>query len=138
MNDKAKLSTEINYGDNYSEEQLFEKIKKFAKKAGIKVIYAVLLLYYTLEKKDVPVWAKSIIIGSLGYFIFPLDIVPDLMPATGFVDDFGLLCSALFTIAIYIDYEVKEKARKKLKDWFGNYDENLLDEVESKFKNNKR
>ena len=61
------------YGGKYSEEKLFEKLKKFAAKVGKKLVYAVLLLYYTLQKENVPLKAKAIIIGVLGYFISPLD-----------------------------------------------------------------
>jgi len=33
----------------YSEEKFWDKLKKFGKKAGANVVYAVLLLYYTLQ-----------------------------------------------------------------------------------------
>ena len=42
------------YHDAYSEEKLFDKILKFAKSAGIKLIYLALLLFYTLQKSDAP------------------------------------------------------------------------------------
>ena len=37
------------YEKEYSESKLWEKIKNFAKSAGIKAIYMVLLLYYALQ-----------------------------------------------------------------------------------------
>lgn len=40
--------TENNYNQYFSEESLWEKLKKYAKVAGTKVVYAVLLLYYTM------------------------------------------------------------------------------------------
>lgn len=41
------------YEKNYSEDNLWKKIGKFAKKAGLEVIYYVLLLYYALQSDKV-------------------------------------------------------------------------------------
>ena len=122
------------YAEEYSEEKLFTKILKFAKKAGIKIIYLVLLLFYTLQKSTTPMWVKSVIIGALGYFILPIDVIPDFIPMAGYTDDYGVLIGALGATAFYIDAESKEKARKKLHDWFGEYDYDELSEVETKIK----
>ncbi|MDK7667321.1 MULTISPECIES: YkvA family protein [Cytobacillus] len=106
-------------GKNYSDDKFWNKLKKFAKKAGSSVVYAVLLLYYTLQKPEVPAKAKAIIIGALGYFILPFDLIPDVAVGIGYTDDLGALGVALFQVAMYIDDEIKEKAKEKLKDWFG-------------------
>lgn len=106
-------------GENYSDDKFWDKLKKFAKKAGSSVVYAVLLLYYTLQKPEVPTKAKAIIIGALGYFILPFDLIPDVAVGIGYTDDLGALGVALFQVAMYIDDEIKEKAKEKLKDWFG-------------------
>jgi uncharacterized membrane protein YkvA (DUF1232 family) len=104
---------------NYSDEKFWEKLKKFAKKAGSSVVYAVLLLYYTLQKPQVPTKAKAIIIGALGYFILPFDLIPDFAVGLGYTDDLGALGVALLQVAMYIDDGIKQKAKEKLKDWFG-------------------
>jgi uncharacterized membrane protein YkvA (DUF1232 family) len=109
------------------------KSKKFAKNAGIQVIYAVLLLYYVL-KEDVPIWAKSTILGSLGYFISPIDAIPDITPVVGYSDDLAVLAIALATVASFIDANVKDKAKNKLRDWFNDFDDKDLDAVNSKIK----
>lgn len=116
----------------YIEEKLFWKLKKYAVIAGKKVVYVVLLLFYTLQKENVPLRAKAIIIGSLGYFISPIDIIPDFIPVLGYTDDFGALMMALAIVSIYIDKEVKSKAKSKLESWFGQVSESELDEVNSK------
>ena len=59
------------------------------------------------------------IVGALGYFIFPLDAIPDLVPVAGYADDLGVLAIALSSVAIHIDDNVKAKARQKIKDIFG-------------------
>lgn len=116
----------------YSEDKLFNKIFKFAKKAGIKLVYVVLLLFYTLQKSTTPKFAKSIIIGGLGYFIIPLDIVSDFIPVIGFTDDLTALISVLITVALFIDEDIKLRAKLKLKDWFGDFDQKELDDIEDK------
>ncbi|MEH6947314.1 YkvA family protein [Bacillus sp. JJ634] len=104
---------------HYSDDKFWDKLKKFGKKAGASVVYAVLLLYYTLQKPEVPKKAKAVIIGALGYFILPVDLLPDMMLGIGFTDDLGALGVALFQVAMYIDDEIKDKAKTKLTDWFG-------------------
>ncbi|USK59285.1 YkvA family protein [Peribacillus asahii] len=104
---------------HYSDDKFWDKLKKFGKKAGASVVYAVLLLYYTLQKPEVPKKAKAVIIGALGYFILPVDLLPDMMLGIGFTDDLGALGVALFQVAMYIDDEIKGKAKTKLADWFG-------------------
>lgn len=103
----------------YSDDKFWDKLKKFAKKAGSSVVYAVLLLYYTLQKPEVPKKTKVVIIGALGYFILPVDLMPDMIMGIGFTDDLGALGIALLQVAMYIDDDIKMKARTKLAEWFG-------------------
>ncbi len=114
----------------FSEESLWEKIKVFSKSAGIKVIYAALLLFYVLNDKNVGLKTKISIAAALGYFILPTDAIFDLTPLIGYTDDLGVLIFMLTQVASNITSEVREKARKKLNDWFGEIDTNELQELE--------
>ncbi|OEY72835.1 YkvA family protein [Salegentibacter salarius] len=114
------------YGKEYSDEGFWNKVKTVFKKAGIKVVYSALTLYYTYKKKDTPVWAKGVIVGALGYFISPIDAIPDITPGIGYADDIGVLLAAVATVGAYIDNEVKQYAKDKLRDWFGDFDEEEL------------
>lgn len=116
----------------FSEYKLLEKIKHFAKKAGIKVTYMVLLLFYTLQKTTTPKFAKSLIIGGLGYFIFPADMLPDLIPGIGFTDDLTALIAVVVAVAMFIDEDVKAKAKERLHAWFGDYDASALIDIDQK------
>ena len=104
---------------NFSEEKFWGKLMKYGKKAGSSVVYAVLLLYYTLQKPEIPKKVKVVIIGALGYFILPIDAIPDFAVGLGYTDDLGAIGFALIQVAMYIDQDVKKKARVKLADWFG-------------------
>lgn len=118
------------YKNRFSEAKLWKKLKEYATQAGTKTVYTALLLFYAYKRKETPAWAKSIIFGVLGYFIAPLDAIPDLTPIIGYTDDIGMLSFGLVTIACYVNDEVKENARKKLSQWFGNFDEGDLKEVD--------
>lgn len=102
----------------YTEDGLWGKIKIFAKVAGTEVIEKVLQLYYALQSPETPIWAKSVIIGALGYFISPLDAIPDIIPVVGYTDDLGVLAAAVTTVATYITDDIKAKAKIKLAEWF--------------------
>ena len=106
------------YHEHYSESKLFEKIKKVCMNAGIKVIYYVLLLYYILTDENTPWEHKSIIIGALGYFILPIDLIPDFIPVAGYTDDVAALLACLRTVQANITPSIKNKVMKKLTDWF--------------------
>ncbi len=130
-NKQAHGSSE--YEKAYSESSLFEKIARSAKSAGLAIIYAVLVLYFTLVKESTPIWAKGTIVGALGYFIFPVDAIPDFLPVIGYSDDLAVLLLAIAAVGMNIDQESRRKAKAKLHDWFGTFDESELGGVDSHF-----
>ena len=114
------------YEKEYSEDGLWEKIGKVAKKAGIKVIYYALLLFYALQSEKVTVAEKALIIGALGYFILPIDLIPDFMVPIGYGDDLAVMWGLIKKLDC-IDEAVKAQAQAKLTDWFGDYDKSKLE-----------
>ena len=91
-------------------------------------------MFFALQKPATPVWAKTMIIGALGYFILPVDIIPDIIPIAGYTDDLTALVAAIVSVTFYIDEDVKQKSKAKLHDWFKAYDESELNEVDNKIK----
>jgi len=118
------------YTDRFSEQQFWDKLRHYARKAGLKTVYSALLLFFAYRRRDTPLWAKNIILGTLGYFLAPIDAIPDLTPVLGYTDDLGVLAFGLVTIAAYVDDQVRVKARKQLSKWFGDYDLTELKEVD--------
>lgn len=106
------------FGKHYSENGLKQKIKKVAKIAGGKIINTALLLYYVLKSKEVSIADKAKICGALGYFILPLDFIPDFIPIAGYGDDLATLIWAIHTIRSNTTPEMKNEAQKQLNKWF--------------------
>jgi uncharacterized membrane protein YkvA (DUF1232 family) len=117
---------------HYTEESLWKKIKQFSKSAGVTVVYAALILYYIMTDKNITVKTKLSIAAALGYFILPTDAIFDLTPLIGFTDDLGVLLFALSQVSSNITPEIREKARQKLGDWFGEINDEELKELENK------
>lgn len=107
------------YSDQYSDDSFWDKVKNFAKAAGEQVLEPALKLYYAAKDKDTPTWAKGAIYGALGYFISPIDAIPDMTPFVGYADDLGVLALAVTVVAANIKPEHAEKAKETLKQWFG-------------------
>lgn len=120
------------YSKYFSEKSLWDKLKKFGKAAGSKVVYAVLLLYYTFKDKSVGIKTKLSIAAALGYFILPTDAIVDLTPLIGFSDDLGVLLFTLSAVAESITPETKTKAREKIREWFGEINPNELKDIDNK------
>jgi len=111
--------TEANgFAKSYSEKSFWNKVKRFAAVAGKEVVSKALLLYYCYSDPATPKWIKGIIIGSLGYFIAPLDAIPDAIPIAGFADDLGALAAAAALVAAHLNKSHADAAKKKLGEWF--------------------
>ncbi|HAX96229.1 MAG TPA: hypothetical protein DCY35_06895 [Prolixibacteraceae bacterium] len=120
------------YRKYFNENALWSKIGGFAKSAGQQVVYAVLLLFYMMKDPGTEVKKKLTIGAALGYFILPVDAVPDLTPILGFTDDLGVLIYALSQISSAITDDIRQKAKMKMHEWFRKVDDNQLMLLESR------
>ncbi len=123
----------MNYKNRFSPGGFVEKISRIAKRAGVKLVYAALILYYPLESDQVSLKDKATIIGALGYLISPLDVVPDAIPIAGLSDDLAVLIYVLNRIWGDVSEDVKAKAKAKLATWF---DDDEILSADDVFKNN--
>jgi len=127
----VELPDFMNYSGKFSQSDFAEKIARIAKRAGAKLVYAALILYYTLQSDKVSATNKAMIIGALGYLISPLDVVPDAIPIAGLSDDLAVLIFVLKKVWTDVDPDVQEKARERLARWF---DEDEMSEIGNLFK----
>ena len=115
------------YQNHYSESGLLGKLSKVAKKAGQKIVYAVMLLYYVIQSPEISKGDKATIIGALGYFILPLDLLPDFIPVLGFTDDLSAILLALHAVWKNITPDVKAKASAKVSGIFSDFNQEKID-----------
>lgn len=120
----------MSYSNKFTNGDFIEKISRIAKRAGAKLVYASLILYYTLQSDKVSVKDKAIIIGALGYLISPLDVIPDAIPIAGLGDDLAVLIYVLNKVWGDVSEDVKGKAKSKLSKWF---DEDEIKEIDNLF-----
>ena len=75
---------------------------------------------------------KLLITGCLGYFILPIDLIPDFAPVVGYSDDIAGMIFAVKRCMVYIDDEVKKNVSQKLISWFkveSDYVDKLLKDI---------
>lgn len=117
----------MSYANKFSASDFVDKISRIAKRAGAKLVYAALILYYTLQSDKVSKTDKALIIGALGYMISPLDAIPDAIPIVGLTDDLGVLVYVLRKVWVNVEQEIKDRAKEKLQKWF---DEDEIKEID--------
>lgn len=105
------------YEKYYSEQKFWKKLRAIASKIGVKVAYPALLLYYTLLDPAVNLRHKSMIIAALGYFILPVDAIPDVLLPLGYSDDIAILLTVIGMVKSHITEATKAQARQVLREW---------------------
>lgn len=119
-----------NYKEEYSEQSLFNKVLHCGKSMGLELIYMCLILYYTIKDPKVPMKIKSIVVSALGYVIAPIDLIFDGIPSVGYVDDLATVAVAFVMITTYVTPEIKNQAKNKLVNMFGDIVEKELAVIE--------
>ncbi len=119
MSDPPHLPIPLSAPRWYSEPQFWRTLRKATVRAGRQTLLTALTLFYCLQDRDTPTWAKGVIVGALGYLVLPTDLIPDMIPGAGFGDDWGALVAALGTVAAHIKNEHKMKAAAQVERLLG-------------------
>jgi uncharacterized membrane protein YkvA (DUF1232 family) len=90
----------------------WEKAARFA--AQLPFAEDLATAYYCAFDRDTPLQVKAALVGALAYFILPSDLMPDMLPALGFVDDAAVLATAIRMVAAHIRPEHRDAARAAL------------------------
>lgn len=103
------------YTEHFSELSFREKLQRVAGMLSDTVLLPLLQLYYIYRSPEVPLKGKLYITGALGYFIFPMDFLPDFLPALfGFSDDIIVIGIVMKQVERYLTPEIDAKARVAL------------------------
>jgi uncharacterized membrane protein YkvA (DUF1232 family) len=95
-------------------ENLFQYIERLGKKIAKKLIDSIKFLFNAMIDPRTPFKAKAIAIAALVYFISPIDLIPDVIPAVGFADDAAAIAAAVAAIAsILIQHGIHLQEDKK-------------------------
>lgn len=73
-----------------------------------------LAAYFCAIDRHTPGYAKAALAGALGYFVLPIDAIPDFIVGLGFADDASVIAFALATLARHIRPEHRQRARDLL------------------------
>jgi uncharacterized membrane protein YkvA (DUF1232 family) len=98
--------------------EFWRKLRNGAHRLGRGVAEKALWLYYASGRPETPIWARTVIIGALSYFILPVDAIPDFVAGAGYTDDLSILAAAVATVSMFINDEVKNKTDAVLQRWF--------------------
>ncbi|MCI6593491.1 MAG: DUF1232 domain-containing protein [Spirochaetia bacterium] len=72
------------------------------------IVTALGSLISALENPTTPNHMKALIIGAIGYIIFPLDLIPDITPLVGYTDDLASVASIVAGVAAYTNFSLEE------------------------------
>ncbi|GAB6458020.1 DUF1232 domain-containing protein [Bacillus luti] len=102
-------------------QKLWNKLKLSAKKLGKSGVYESFILYYTLKKKGIPTKSKMVILCALSYYVWSIDLIPDLAAfiGIGLFDDVVALAMAHKYVMVHTDSEIREKGKVKMESFFG-------------------
>ncbi|MCD8197982.1 MAG: DUF1232 domain-containing protein [Lachnospiraceae bacterium] len=103
-------------------ERLEKKLKKVPavgdKLSDIPVLISLVRSYVKKEYTDIPIGSIIAILGSLIYFVSPIDLIPDTVPVVGYIDDIAVISFAMKMVQDDVD-EYKEWQKKHGKRVFG-------------------
>lgn len=74
----------------------------------------VVAAYYCAFDRETPIRVRASLLGALGYFVLPLDGIPDFIFGLGFTDDAAVIMGVLALMRAHITDEHREAARKAL------------------------
>jgi len=100
------------YARYFSDGSFWNTVRRAAGRTGRELLEEAITLYHCLRDPDTPAWARAVIVGALGYFVLPIDAIPDFLPGIGFTDDLGVFLAATTCVAFHVKPEHRARARR--------------------------
>ncbi|HEV7261311.1 MAG TPA: YkvA family protein [Bosea sp. (in: a-proteobacteria)] len=104
---RKSLRDEARFGSEF-----LVRLKRVAKR--IPFSEDLLAAWFCTRDPATPRRVRMTLLAALGYFVLPVDALPDIMPILGFTDDAAVIAAALAAVAGSITPEHRERARKAM------------------------
>ena len=70
--------------------------------------------YYCATDSKTPRRVQAVLLGALGYFVVPADMIPDFIAGLGFSDDAAVLAAAIGAVRRHVTDDHRARAREVL------------------------
>ena len=107
-NELGELATEQDLKD------LDSKLPAMKKGIIAKIWDKVLYLWEQAKSQEIPLRLKVVIIGALLYLVLPADIIPDVIPGFGLVDDFSVILAVVREVSKFVLPKIERKLENKV------------------------
>ncbi|MFJ5368329.1 YkvA family protein [Bosea sp. CER48] len=104
---RKSLCDEAKFGSDF-----MVRLKHVAKR--IPFAEDLLAAWFCARDPATPRRVRMTLLAALGYFVLPVDAIPDIMPLLGFTDDAAVIAAAIAAVAGSITIEHRERAKKAL------------------------
>lgn len=104
---RKSLRDEAKFGADF-----MGRLKRVAKR--IPFAEDLLAAWFCARDPATPRRVRLTLLAALGYFVLPVDAIPDIMPLLGFTDDAAVIAAAIAAVAGSITVEHRERAKKAM------------------------
>ena len=91
LNNNPRLKNLVNKAGDKITDLNVGRLEKSGFVKRIKTFMRMVSAYAKREYRDIDLKNMVLIVAALVYFITPIDLIPDFIPITGFVDDFTVI-----------------------------------------------
>lgn len=106
---RKSLRDEAKFGTDF-----MGRLKRVAKR--IPFAEDLLAAWFCARDPATPRRVRMTLLAALGYFVLPIDAIPDIMPLLGFTDDAAVIAAAIAAVAGSITIEHRERAKQALSE----------------------
>ena len=119
MSNQNRSSNEYVYEAEVVDSSVIDEglLRKVLIRAGRTLAQPALEAFEMVIDPSTPTQARVTMVAALTYLIMPMNLVPDLIPITGFSDDLVALTAVIGLWKSHITPEMRNKARQKLDKW---------------------
>lgn len=86
------------------------------RRLAVKIPFAqdILAAWYCTRDPSTPRRVRLTLLAALGYFVLPIDAIPDILPLVGFTDDAAVIAAAIAAVAGSITDSHRQQAKEMM------------------------